>query len=187
LPKEGCYGTNEQKNQLTQFKWSDMPGVITKNHLFRYLKIKDRDDILHITDVCNKLNCLYRETDELMSCREILQFFGTNIVRKIYGDAWVNATINDILREKPSISLVVDVRFVNEVKSIQKAGGRVIKLTRTIDNDDHISEKEISEYEGFDLILDNSNLSISEQNRQLFDVLVNDWKWLDYADAKIEP
>jgi hypothetical protein len=155
-----------------------MPGVITKNQLFRCVKIKDRDDILHITDVCNKLNCIYREMDGFLTIREILQFFGTNIVRKIYGDAWVNATINDILREKPQIAIIPDARFQNEFRAINRAGGRVIKLTRSIDDDNHISERDIDSYTSFDAKIDNRDMTIQEQNKATFDLLKS-WDWLD--------
>lgn len=108
-----------------------------------------------------------------MTARDFLQHFGTDIVRKIYNNAWVNATINKIIAEDSQIAIIPDVRFPNEVKAIKDNGGFVIRLTRDLYNSDHDSEKALDkdnfDWNNFDLVIDNTKLGLEE----LCDVLKN--------------
>lgn len=101
-----------------------------------------------------------------MTARDFLQHFGTNIVRKTYNNAWVNATINRIINEDSELSIIPDVRFPNEVKAIKDNGGIVIRLTRDLYHSVHDSEraldKESFDWKNFDLVLDNENLKIEQ-------------------------
>lgn len=106
-----------------------------------------------------------------MTSREFLQHFGTNIVRRIYGEAWVRATINSILKEESEVAIIPDVRFPNEVDAIKKIGGIMIRLTRNIHNSYHESEvaldKEHFDWKNFDLIIDNEDLKIEQLSELL--------------------
>lgn len=68
------------------------------------------------------------------SPRVLLQELGTEIVRETLGeDVWVNATLASIRRqaaldESSRIYVIDDVRFPNEVKEINRAGGKIIRL-----------------------------------------------------------
>ena len=75
-----------------------------------------------------------------MTAREFLQHFGTDVCRGIKPDIWTSACINRILSSGTELAIVPDVRFPNEVESIQKAGGKVIRLTRKPHEDEHDSE-----------------------------------------------
>jgi hypothetical protein len=101
-----------------------------------------------------------------ITSREFLQHFGTNIIRKLYNNAWVNATINKIVYEDSEIAIIPDVRFPNEVEAIQKNGGVVIRLTRDLHHSDHESEvaldKENYDWKNFDHIIDNTSINIEE-------------------------
>jgi hypothetical protein len=97
-----------------------------------------------------------------MTARELLQFFGTNIMRKMYEPVWVNATINKIKQEGSLLSIVSDVRFPNEASAIKAAGGKLIKLTRSVYKDSHASETALDNYDGFDYIIDNDGDSTVE-------------------------
>jgi hypothetical protein len=101
-----------------------------------------------------------------ITSREFLQHFGTNIIRKLYNNAWVNATINKIIYEDSEIAIIPDVRFPNEVEAIQKNGGVVIRLTRDLHHSDHESEvaldKENYDWKNFDHIIDNTSINIEE-------------------------
>jgi hypothetical protein len=102
-----------------------------------------------------------------LTAREVMQFVGTDIFRKMKNDVWASATINKISIEKPDIAIIADCRFPNEVQAVKDAGGTVIKLTRNPYNSDHASETalDISNYDhsNFDLVLDNDNINIEEQ------------------------
>jgi hypothetical protein len=62
--------------------------------------------------------------------RYILQYWGTEVVRKgFHDDMWV-ASLENRLRKTPNDIVVTDCRFPNEIKAIRNAGGKVIRITR---------------------------------------------------------
>lgn len=103
-----------------------------------------------------------------LSAREVMQFVGTDIFRKMKPNVWADATITKIKIEDHNYAVIADCRFPNEVEAIKNAGGTVIKLTRNPHNSDHISETALdpANYNpsNFDYVLDNVNLSIDNQN-----------------------
>jgi hypothetical protein len=139
-------------------------------------------DILGLTydqcygdDVCkNQFTEVYWDGNRL-TAREVMQFVGTDIFRKMKKDVWSSATIKKIQKELPSLAIIADCRFPNEVYDIKNAGGLVIKLTRNPYNSYHESEIALDEnnYEqsNFDLIINNNHLSISEQNQLIINFL----------------
>lgn len=173
LSYESCYGSDEQKNQHTNLLWENMPGVITEQNCGNKVYLNG--------DVVKKGIELYYHNSGYMTGRDVLQYFGTNICRKIYGECWTQALIKHITREQTGLAVICDVRFKNEVEAIQKAGGKVVRLTRSITSEDiHPSELELDDYTGFDYILDNKNMSIEQQNQAVYNLLVKDWGWLNY-------
>jgi hypothetical protein len=112
-----------------------------------------------------------------LSAREVMQFVGTDLFRKMKHNVWANATIIKINNEKPSLALIADCRFPNEVESVQKAGGLVIRLTRKPFNSDHASEvaleKENYDWNNFDFVLDNANMTLEDQKDKLIQFLKN--------------
>lgn len=151
LSDEQVFGTDAQKNTKTHIKWEDMPISIAQR---------------------KKLNKYGR-----MTAREFLQYFGTEICRKIHNNIWAERLVKDIEMESSLLAVVDDVRFQNEVEIIQKAGGRVIRLARQPHEDSHSSETELDNYEDFDAIIDNEDLTIAETNKQIIDLL-EEWGWL---------
>ena len=111
-----------------------------------------------------------------MTAREVMQYVGTDFFRNIYPQVWVDSTIRKIKKEKPSMAVIVDCRFENEVKGIQEAGGKVIRLTRNIfgEKDQHASETALDGYEGFDSVIENQNMTLAEQNECIYNQLA-DW------------
>jgi hypothetical protein len=78
-----------------------------------------------------------------MTAREVLQYFGSDICRKMYENIWFDACIRRIRKDNPDLALISDVRFPNEIKGVQKEGGIVFGLPRDIVNgkDTHSSEQ----------------------------------------------
>ena len=78
-----------------------------------------------------------------MTGREVLQYFGSDICRKMYENIWFDACIRRIRKDKPELALISDVRFPNEIKGVQNEGGVVFGLPRDIVNgkDTHSSEQ----------------------------------------------
>ena len=112
-----------------------------------------------------------------MTAREFLQHFGTDVCRGIKPDIWTSACINRILSSGTELAIVPDVRFPNEVESIQKAGGKVIRLTRKPHEDEHDSETALDGYDGFDYVIHNADMNIDQTNMALMEVMKG-WGWL---------
>lgn len=106
-----------------------------------------------------------------LTIRDFLQYFGTDIVRKIKNNAWVESTINIINNENPEIALIPDVRFPNEVLAIKESGGFVLRLTRNVYDDKHECEsaldQEVFDWNNFSEIIDNSNASIEDLQKDV--------------------
>lgn len=111
-----------------------------------------------------------------MTGRDFIQYFGTEICRKIYPDIWTDRAIKDIQTEESKLAIITDARFVNEVEAIKNAGGKVIRLTRSISNDEHASELALDDYKDFDAVIDTENLNIEESCQALTKIL-EEWGW----------
>lgn len=197
LSWEQCYGTDEQKNSLTHLKWEDMPGVITTDRLFSFdgyetsggfglMEDFSDIDIKNDTQIYNKLKeepeyfnnykCMNDEfifhTAGIMTTREVMQHVGTDIFRRMYPNVWIDSTLKKIEKEGPALAIITDCRFVNEAEAIKKVGGIVVKLTRQVgDGDTHKSESEIDQYDEYDIVIENHDMTIAQQNEALFTLL----------------
>lgn len=136
LSYDQCYGTDDNKNELTNNFWED----------------------------------------KQLSAREVMQFVGTDIFRKMQNDVWVNATLNKIKEEEPELAIISDCRFPNEVMAVKNAGGLVIKLMRNPFNSDHASETALDtnnfNHVNFDLVIFNQHLDIPHQLTAVYDFLM---------------
>ena len=68
---------------------------------------------------------------------------------------------------------------------MQKAGGKVIRLTRSDHKDPHSSESALEEWDDYDAVIDNQNLTIAETVKRVIGVL-DEWGWLGKEIAKQE-
>lgn len=102
-----------------------------------------------------------------LTAREVMQFVGTDLFRKMKHDIWINGMLNKIKKENLSLAICCDIRFVNEVERFKDMGGLVIKLTRNPYNSDHSSETALDpnnyDQSNFDLVIHNHNMTIEEQ------------------------
>jgi len=141
-----CFGSDKDKNSKTDIKWKDLPRPSMK-----------------------KGN---------LTAREFMQYFGTDVCRKINPNVWTSACINRIETEQSAMSVIGDCRFGNEVEAIKRVGGKVVRLTRKVSEDKHPSEtaldKDKFDWDNFDLIIDNQNMTIEETHECL---LTNIQKW----------
>ena len=121
------------------------------------------------------VNCKWPDSEEVMSAREVMQYVGTNVFRKMQHNVCSEATIRKIKDENLPLALIADCRFPNEVEAVRNAGGLVVKLQRNIYNSSHESEIALDEdrYDrsNFDMIIDNSNLNIADKNKLIYDFL----------------
>jgi len=137
LTHDQVYGTDEQKNTETHLLWRDMPFIPESHWVVNAGAARGAN----------------------MTARDFMQYFGTNVMRQMYGPIWVDHTINRILSERSELAIVPDVRFPNEVEAIQNAGGKVIRLTRNTRKDSHASECGLDpdnfDWNKFDAIIEN--------------------------------
>jgi len=166
LTYEQMYGSDEQKNSLTKFRWENMPGVVTQEIADKYGN--EASDY-----------GLYFHEPGPMTAREVMQFVGTEVFRRMYANIWNDALLKRIYRDQPLIALVCDIRFPDEVGAIQEAGGKVIRLTRNEESDStHKSEvsldRDVYDWNKFDHVLDNKKMDIIKQGTAVVDVLT---KW----------
>ena len=62
--------------------------------------------------------------------RWVLQYWGTEVCRKVFhDDIWI-AALENKLRNSEDDVVISDCRFPNEIKSIRKTGGMVIRVVR---------------------------------------------------------
>ena len=149
LTEAQCYGTDEDKNTPINIKWENMP-------VYKLSSTKKTG---------------------FMTAREFLQYFGTDVCRTIKDSVWVDNCITRMLNSGTELAIVPDIRFPNEVEAIQKAGGKVIRLTRSPHEDSHPSEISLDNYGGFDHVINNKDMTIDETNMELLKVL-REWGWL---------
>lgn len=102
-------------------------------------------------------------TENLISIRQLMQYYGTEVVRKYLGDkTWINATLN---KSHDGKIIVSDLRFKIEHSEIKNRKGTTIYIKRDkAVPGNHSSEKEVVELynEGkFDYIVEN-NGSLSD-------------------------
>ena len=181
LSWEQCYGTDEEKMAFTHLRWEGMPGVTTE--------VTPQDPITE--EVAGRLGKYYEKVlsgviyhePGPMTGRDVMQFVGTEIFRRMYGNVWAKSTINRIINDKSKFGIITDCRFPNEVEAVQQAGGKVIRFTRNpFPEDKHDSEtsldRENFDWERFDAVIDNEKMSISDQNGALIETLIG-WGWDD--------
>jgi hypothetical protein len=146
LSYESCYGSNEQKNAPTHLLWEDMPTAP------------------HAKKVHNRKGP--------MSGREVLEYWGTEIMREMNPNIHIDSLLRRIEKDKPEFIVLDDVRYENEVLAIQKAGGFVVRLSRVLFPDDTAKpEVALDNFEGFDYVVDNTALSMQQTHEKLVEIL----------------
>jgi len=143
LDYEQCYGSDKMKDSLTKYTWE---------------KFSDK---------------IRAEKTGYMSGRDIMQVMGTQMFREMFDDnVWVDATFNLIKQSKCNVAIIPDVRFPSEVNAIIDNGGYIIRLTRNLYNDNHVSEMALDMFNwnehvesGQVCVIDNNNISMVEKNK----------------------
>lgn len=154
VTEEGCYGTDAQKNAIVpHLLWESFP-------------IQEAVD----------------GRTGPMTGREVMQLFGTEVVRKFYHDAWARGTYSAIQREGYELALVCDGRFPNEIDMGSTVGSKSIRMMRKISDDNHPSETSLDNFpiDRYTLAIDNRTMSMQEQF-EFIDPFIETW----FREAKI--
>lgn len=154
LEHKQCYGTDDEKNTPTQYKWENTPA-------FSLFPLSDSDG----------------EPKGNMTGREVMQVFGTECVRSWFGNVWAEATVRKIQKMALGLAIVTDNRFPNEVEIILgQPKGYIIRLTRSpYDGSDlHPSETALDDFNWLRpkcFMLNNAQMTKEEQNNAVIPIL----------------
>lgn len=170
IPPECVYGTDEQKNRpIEHLKWDNMPGVITPIG-WSILEGKLNPEIQSSPD---DFNLILAEGP--MTAREFMQYLGTEVMRRMYLNVWVESTLNKIQKEGSELAIIADARFPNEVNAIINRGGKVLKLNRNVFNDQHASEIALDSYDDnkFLKVIENNDIGVCDLLQEIKSVYKN--------------
>jgi len=168
IPYEFANGTEEDKKNFTHIKWQDMCALLPP----RVVNHKKRAE----------------KYDKKMTVREFLQFFGTNVCRKLFPECWLYSCFNRILSDEPEIAVITDGRFENEIKGAKKYRSKdvdvkIVKLERSPYIDSHESETGLEKMHNnnFDLIIP-KDVTIKEKNQLILDAMY-EWGWFEEHES----
>lgn len=113
-------------------------GIVSTN-------IKDANYIIDYILECDNLSTLLiLDNNVSIKIRVLLQYYGTSVIRNhFWHDAFINYTINKAfdIRNKLGQCIIADARFDNEYNAIKECGGKIIRVDRRVNNDNHESEQ----------------------------------------------
>ncbi|KKL46496.1 hypothetical protein LCGC14_2344970, partial [marine sediment metagenome] len=185
LSYEACYGSDEEKNQPTQYQWEDASAYLRwklGSREIEYtggsvLKCEYQDEANLTAAYFNPSHQPLGHKSGSMSGRDIMQIFGTDLIRYTFGNVWAAATIRLIKRTGKPLNLITDNRFPNEIETVLKEDySYIVRLTRSPHGhkDMHPSEASLDDYDWNHercFILDNAKMTIDEQNEALVPIL----------------
>lgn len=158
-------GDDDAKNTLTHLRWENMPGVVPTGIMFSAYNNGYND----LEQDFQSLGLIVHEPGQ-MTAREVMQFVGSDIFRKMHPTVWLDIVKKQIEEEKVPLAIITDVRFPHEVDWIRENGKTVCLLKNSDTKSTHNSEQ-ITEYPHHDLIIDNRNMTIEESNKVFLDAL----------------
>lgn len=118
-------------------------GIVSTNikEVF-YVIDNSNDTILKYDDLAEYL-VLYSNNVSI-KIRVLLQYYGTNIIRNhFWKEAFICYTMNKAFNIKNSKGqcIIADARFEDECMAIKYYGGKIIRVDRRVNNDNHESEQ----------------------------------------------
>lgn len=168
LPAELVYGTDEQKETLTDIRWGQMP------HYDRLVREWD-----------GLGNPPFLDKDARMTVRQVMQEVGTGWFRAINPNIWIDRWKRHVCRlsEEGFDGVVIadDVRFPNELQGCREMEAFCVRLTRGKEGDGHASETSLSDsHPLFHLVIDNRDCTPLEVLR-----LATLWMAVDELDQNV--
>lgn len=113
-------------------------GIVSTN-------IKDIDCVINtVLEYDNLSTLLLLNNNVSIKIRALLQYYGTNVIRNhFWHEAFIRYTMNkafDIKNSKGQC-IIADARFEDEYMAIKYYGGKIIRVDRRVNNDNHESEQ----------------------------------------------
>lgn len=116
-------------------------GIVSTN-------IKDADGVIDDIDEFdydNLASLLFLYNNNIsIKIRVLLQYYGTNIIRNhFWREAFIRYTMNKAfdIRNSKEQCIIADARFEDECMAIKYYGGKIIRVDRRVNNDNHESEQ----------------------------------------------
>lgn len=116
-------------------------GIVSTN-------IKDTDRVINNIGEINydNLSSLLSLNNNNISIkiRVLFQYYGTNVIRNhFWYEAFINYTMNKAfdIRNSKGQCIIADARFEDECMAIKYYGGKIIRVDRRVNNDNHESEQ----------------------------------------------
>lgn len=195
LTEQQAWGPDTEKNTLTPVLWENLPHYHNLYEEWRqdYLRshphpipgmtycVEDREDF----QTCVKKG--------RMTAREVMEQFMEGVMRKMYSPSVKEPCLKQIAQERPFLALIIDLRRQEEFEAIEAAGGRVIRLTRTIPSaaaNRHISNTDLDQ-DRFDweaacerghAVIDNHDMTVEQSQEALLRVL-SSWGWINSKEV----
>ena len=95
----------------------------------------------------NKEKDFFKSKDIWVKFRDLLQYFGTDVMQPAFGPRiWINQVVNALCPYR--INIITDVRFISEYKAVKSIDSVTIRIINpNIENNDpHISETQLDDY-----------------------------------------
>lgn len=113
-------------------------GIVSTN-------IKDIDCVINtVLEYDNLSTLILLNNNVSIKIRALLQYYGTNVIRNhFWHEAFIRYTMNkafDIKNSKGQC-IIADARFEDECMAIKYYGGKIIRVDRRVNNDNHESEQ----------------------------------------------
>lgn len=113
-------------------------GIVSTN-------IKNIDCVINtVLEYDNLSTLLLLNNNVSIKIRALLQYYGTNVIRNhFWHEAFIRYTMNkafDIKNSKGQC-IIADARFEDECMAIKYYGGKIIRVDRRVNNDNHESEQ----------------------------------------------
>lgn len=182
LEERQVYGTEEDKNRLTQYCWDDLPHYreLLEQALWEeerrahaeWARLSWWQRLCRWAMGHSPQRDAHREAMRKlprgpMTARQVMQQVGT-MFRLFDEDVWAKACVRAIQASRAAVCLVDDVRYPNEVEILRGAGARVLRLTRSPNGGDlHDSEVSLDHYRGFDGVVENGRMTLEESKEAL--------------------
>lgn len=90
--------------------------------------------------------------------RGVMQWWGTDVVRKTDPDYWARALLEDVNKARTDNIIIDDIRFPNEVSMVKSCGGFAVRIEpyrgwKPGGCADHLSETALDDFTGWDLVI----------------------------------
>jgi hypothetical protein len=167
LSKQSCYGSDGDKNKVTHIKWDGLPLRVRMKYRRRWW---------------------HWPRTGYMTGREVMQVFGTDVIRDWYGDAWAKAGYALAAAIPEEVSIICDGRFPNEMRFGEQykdpAQNQQVFYIRTLRKplagDVHLSETALDDWPmaWFDLVVP-EDITVEQQRKLVTD---NFWSWVQQTD-----